>query len=178
VFEDRELAQKPYEGCLVLAAAHSLRKDRARPGPIETLRRKRVAICGIVHVAAPHVSRLQARERRPGREPSVKVPVGEPWKGKAHGSIQRMAILIRSRSPGTSARVKTWKLRPVGPARCFGTREQRQEKQQAGASVSENGTIPRGRGKLRRAESHERRRYETGPARNRRDQTVKRVAKP
>jgi hypothetical protein len=137
VFEDRELAQKPYEGCLVLAAAHSLRKDRARPGPIETLRRKRVAICGIVHVAAPHVSRLQARERRPGREPSVKVPVGEPWKGKAHGSIQRMAILIRSRSPGTSARVKTWKLRPVGPARCFGTREQRQEKQQAGASMSE-----------------------------------------
>jgi hypothetical protein len=48
-----------------------------------------------------------------------------------------MPILIRSGSPGTSARVKTWKLRPVGPARCFGTREQRQEKQQAGASVSE-----------------------------------------
>jgi hypothetical protein len=48
-----------------------------------------------------------------------------------------MPALIRSGSPGTSTRVKTWKLRPVGPARCFGTREQRQEKQQAGASLSE-----------------------------------------
>jgi hypothetical protein len=48
-----------------------------------------------------------------------------------------MPALIRLGSPGTSARVKAWKLRPVGPARCFGTREQRQEKQQAGASMSE-----------------------------------------
>jgi hypothetical protein len=80
-------------------------------------------------------------------------------------------------SPGTLGRVKAQELRPVGPVHRFG----------GGSTDGRNSMWARPGGnapdtfreeKAPKGESHERRRYETRPARDRREQTAKRVAKP
>jgi hypothetical protein len=86
-------------------------------------------------------------------------------------------VLILHRLPGTPGRVKAQKPKPVGPAHCFSS----------GNTGGRNGTwvLPRGNAadtfreeKAPKGESHERRRCETEPARARREQPAKRVAKP
>jgi hypothetical protein len=54
----------------------------------------------------------------------------------------------------------------------------RSGKRHVGSRRSETIAVPFERGTLRRAESHERRRHETGPTGVRKEQAVKRVTKP
>jgi hypothetical protein len=76
----------------------------------------------------------------------------------------------KGQSPETAARRSGPRIRP---------REQRREKQCVGAWSVGRPAIPCGRRKLRRVEQpHERCRDEISPNRLRREQTVKRVAKP
>lgn len=167
--QDREQARKPYEGHLVLAvAARPLRKDRIRSEPIETLRCKGAASAGFVARRVKSIAATSTREeagagaygqgfggwtlegRSPREHPADVGPNKAGFARDFREGQNLEAAACRAgpvlRHPGTTAGETAGRCIDVG-----------------------NGTVPRGRGKLRRAESHERRRYETGPAGNRRE---------
>jgi hypothetical protein len=111
---------------------------RARRTLIDTLGRRRRTF-GCV---------WKARERRAG-ESLLQVSAVDPGRGETQGSIQRLDVLTRRRSPGTLARVKAQEPRPAGPARRSGdgSNGRRNGKWVHPAG---NGRVPRGRRKLRR----------------------------
>jgi hypothetical protein len=103
---------------------------------------------------------------------------GCPGKAEAQGSIRLCPALTSSGGYGIPGRIKAREPRIAGPARGFVRGSIRRYERQAGQSGAGTPWVPFGNGMLRRAESQERCRHETRPARTRGEKTVERVAKP